>query len=92
MTEERRQDPRYDYECLVLIARGAEGFIGRMDNVSTTGCCITRPDDWSLPVGAEIRLYLLIDLRHVFSVTARVMWTSDHFIGFQYLERQDLPL
>ena len=90
--DERRRADRHEYDCLVLIARGADGFLGHIDNVSATGCCVTRPHDWSLINGAHIRLYLLIDERHVFSAEARVVWSSPQFVGFEYLEPQALPI
>lgn len=89
--EERRRAPRRDYDCLVLVAYGDEGFLGHVDNVSASGCCISRPEDWSLANGTEVRLFLLIDLRHVFCAAARVVWSSAQFVGFQYLEPQPLP-
>lgn len=89
--EERRRSPRQDYDCLVLIARDADGFVGHIDNVSANGCRVTRPHDWSLPIAAEVRLYLMIDERHVFSAEARVVWTDDQHVGFEYLEPQALP-
>lgn len=89
--EERRRAPRVDFECVVMIAHGNEGFVAHMENVSAVGCCTSRPEDWSLNIQTEVRLYLLIDLRHVFSAPARVAWTSDRFVGFEYLEPQPLP-
>ena len=89
--EERRNAPRHDYDCLVLIACGEDGFLGHIDNVSASGCCVTRPEDWALPDGTEVRLFLLIDQRHVFSAAAKVVWNSPRFVGFQYLEMQPLP-
>lgn len=89
--EERRRSPRQDYECPVLIARGVDGFIGHIDNVSATGCRVTRPHDWSLEDGTEVRLYLMIDARHVFGAEARVVWAGPQFVGFEYLEPQPLP-
>ena len=90
-THERRAAPRFEYDCPVLIAQDADGFIAQIENVSVTGCCTTRPLDWALALGAEVRLYLMVDMRHVHSVQARVMWCSEHFVGFQYLEQQPLP-
>ncbi len=90
--DERRHAQRQEYDCLVLIARGAEGFLGHIDNLSATGCCTTRPHDWSLSNGTQVRLYLMIDERHVFSAQARVVWASPQFVGFQYLEQQMLPI
>lgn len=89
--EERRRAPRHEYDCPVLIARDAEGFLGNIDNVSASGCCITRPHDWSLADGTQVWLYLMIDERHVFGAQARVVWTSPQFVGFEYLEPQPLP-
>jgi hypothetical protein len=89
--EERRRAPRHPYDCTVLIARGADGFLGQIDNVSSTGCRVTRPHDWSLADGTEVRLWLLIDDTHVFSAAARVVWTDPRFVGFAYLEAQPLP-
>lgn len=89
--EERRRAARQDYECLVLIAHGADGFLGHIDNVSASGCRTTRPHDWSLADGTDVRLYLMIDERHVFSAEARVVWTSPQFVGFEYFEAQPLP-
>lgn len=89
--EERRRAPRVDFECVVMIAHGTEGFVAHMENVSAVGCCTSRPEDWSLNIQTEVRLYLLIDLLHVFSAPARVAWTSDRFVGFEYLEPQPLP-
>ncbi len=90
--EERRRAPRVEFECVVMIAHGsADGFVAHMENVSAVGCCTTRPEDWSLSVDDDVRLYLLIDLRHVFSAPARVAWISDRFVGFEYLEPQRLP-
>ncbi len=89
---ERRKAPRQEYECVVLIAQGADGFIGNMENVSAVGCCTTRPADWALSVGADVRLYLLIDLSHVFSVEAKVAWANDRYLGFEYFEAQALPI
>lgn len=89
--EERRRAERRDYDCLVLIAHGAEGFLGHIDNVSATGCRTTRPHDWALGNGADVRLYLMIDESHVFSAEARVVWASTQFVGFEYLEPQPLP-
>jgi hypothetical protein len=89
--DERRRAPRHDYDCAVLIARGAEGFLGQIENVSATGCCVTRPHDWTLAVASEVILYLLIDGRHVFGAPARVVWANAHSIGFEYLEPQPLP-
>lgn len=88
---DRRNRPRYDYDCPVLVAHEAEGFIAHVENVSVTGCCCTRPLDWSVPLGTEVRLFLMVDMRHVHSVLARVMWCSEHFVGFQYVEQQPLP-
>jgi PilZ domain len=90
--DERRRADRHEYDCLVLIARGADGFLGHIDNVSATGCCVTRPHDWSLINGTHVRLYLMIDERHVFSVESRVVWCSPQFVGFEYLEPQALPI
>lgn len=90
--EDRRRAQRHDYDCLVLVARGAEGFLGHIDNVSASGCCITRPHDWSLGNGSDVRLYLMIDERHVFSAQARVVWASPEFVGLEYLEPQPLPI
>ena len=90
--DERRHAQRQEYDCLVLIARGAEGFLGHIDNLSATGCCTPRPHDWSLSNGTQVRLYLMIDERHVFSAQARVVWASPQFVGFQYLEPQMLPI
>ena len=90
--DERRHAQRQEYDCLVLIARGAEGFLGHIDNLSATGCCTTRPHDWSLTNGTQVRLYLMIDERHVFSAQARVVWASPQVVGFQYLEPQMLPI
>ncbi len=89
--EDRRRAPRIDFECVVMIAHGTDGFVARMENVSAVGCCTSRPEDWALSVDDQVRLYLLIDLRHVFSAPARVAWTSDRFVGFEYLEPQPLP-
>jgi PilZ domain len=89
--DDRRRAPRVDFECVVMIAHGTEGFVAQMENVSAVGCCTSRPDDWSLDVGEHVRLYLLIDLRHVFSAPARVAWASERFVGFEYLEPQPLP-
>jgi PilZ domain len=89
--EERRRAERHEYECLVLIAHGPDGFVGHIDNVSATGCRTTRPHDWSLANGTEVRLYLMIDERHVFSAEARAVWASTEFLGFEYLEPQPLP-
>lgn len=91
LAQDRRQAPRYDYDCPVLIAHEAEGFVAHIENVSVTGCCTTRPLDWSLSLGAVVRLFLMVDMRHVHSVLARVMWCSEHFVGFQYAEQQPLP-
>lgn len=91
-TDERRRAQRHEYECLVLIARGEEGFLGHIDNVSATGCCVTRPHDWSLGNGTQVRLYLMIDETHVFSAQASVVWSSPQFVGFAYLEPQTLPI
>jgi hypothetical protein len=89
--DERRRAPRVDFECVVMIAHGTDGFVGQMENVSAVGCCASRPEDWSLDIGDEVRLYLLIDLRHVFSAPARVAWSNAKFVGFEYLEPQPLP-
>ena len=90
--DERRRADRHESDCLVLIARSADGFLGHIDNVSATGCCVTRPHDWSLINGTLVRLYLMIDERHVFSAEARVVWSSPQFVGFAYLETQILPI
>ncbi len=76
---------------MVMIAHGAEGFVAQMENGSGVGCCTSRPEDWSLSVGEQVRLYLLIDMRHVFSAPARVAWASERFLGFEYLEPLPLP-
>jgi PilZ domain len=89
--DERRRAPRADFECVVMIAHGTDGFVGQIENVSAVGCCTSRPEDWSLEVGKEVRLYLLIDLRHVFSAPARVAWANARSVGFEYLEPQPLP-
>ncbi|MEQ1513577.1 MAG: PilZ domain-containing protein [Lysobacteraceae bacterium] len=89
--EERRRAERHEYDCLVLIAYGPDGFLGHIDNVSATGCRTTRPHDWALANGTEVRLYLMIDERHVFSAEARVVWANPQFLGFEYLEAQPLP-
>jgi hypothetical protein len=89
--KERRRAPRVEFECLVMIVRDRDGFVGQMENVSATGCCITRPEDWSLKIEEQVMLYLLIDMRHVFSASARVAWDSEQFVGFEYLEPQPLP-
>ncbi|NOT89892.1 MAG: PilZ domain-containing protein [Lysobacter sp.] len=89
--EERRRAERHEYDCLVLIAHGPDGFVGHIDNVSATGCRTTRPHDWALANGAEVRLYLMIDERYVFSAEARVVWASNEYLGFEYLEPQPLP-
>jgi hypothetical protein len=90
--QDRRRAPRIDFECVVMIAHGEDGFVGQMENVSAIGCCTTRPDDWTLEPDANVRLYLLIDLRHVFSAPARVAWVSERLVGFEYLEPQPLPV
>lgn len=89
--DERRRAPRVEFECVVMIAHGTDGFVAHMENVSAVGCCTSRPEDWSLNINDPVRLYLLIDMRHVFSAPARVAWTSDRFVGFEYLEPQPLP-
>jgi PilZ domain len=89
--EERRRAQRHEYDCQVLIANGIDGFVSHIENVSATGCCTTRPHDWSLDNGSEVVLYLMIDERHVFGAKARVVWTSAQFLGFEYLEPQPLP-
>lgn len=90
-TDERRGAQRHEYDCPVLIARNDDGFLGHIDNVSATGCRVTRPHDWSLDNGTEVRLYLMIDGSHVFGAQASVVWSSSEFIGFEYLEPQALP-
>lgn len=90
--DERRRADRHEYDCLVLIARGADGFLGHIDDVSATGCCVIRPYDWSLINGTHVWLYLMIDERHVFSAEARVVWSSPQFVGFEYLEPQALQI
>ncbi len=90
--DERRRADRHEYDCLVLITLGADGFIGHIDNVSATGCCVTRPHDWSLINGTQVLLYLMIDERYVFSAEARVVWSTPQFVGFEYLEPQALPV
>lgn len=91
MSQERRRSPRREYDCLVLIARDADGFVGHIDNVSADGCRVTRPHDWSLAVHTVVRLFLMIDERHVFSVEARVAWADAGHVGFEYLAPQPLP-
>ena len=91
ITEERRRASRQDYDCPVLIAHGAEGFLGQIDNVSASGCRVTRPHDWSLADGAQVWLYLMIDGRHVFGAQARAVWASAQFVGFEYLKPQAIP-
>lgn len=90
-TDERRRAERHEYDCLVLIAHGPDGFLGHIDNVSASGCRTTRPHDWALADGTEVRLYLMIDESYVFSAEARVVWASPQFLGFEYLELQPLP-
>lgn len=88
---ERRRTERREITCLVLIARERAAFLGHRDNVSTTGCCTSRPDDWSLPVHSRVMLYLLIDQSRVQSAPAQVAWANAEFVGFEYLEPQPLP-
>ncbi len=90
--DERRRAPRVEFECVVMIAHGTDGFVAQMENVSAVGCCTSLPEDWSLQVGDPVQLYLLIDLRHVFSVAAHVAWVSERFVGFEYREQQPLPV
>lgn len=88
---ERRRAERQDYACQVVIARDRAAFLGHMDDVSTTGCCTSRPDDWSLPVHARVMLYLLVDQNRVQAAPAEVAWANGEFVGFEYLEAQPLP-
>jgi len=76
---------------MVLIAKGTEAFLGDIENVSATGCCVTRPQDWALDNGSDVILYLLIDDAHVFGALARVVWANAQWIGFEYREPQPLP-
>ena len=89
--QERRRSPRTDYECVVLIDHGGSGFVGHIEDVSVSGCRVTRPEDWSLEDGALVRLFLLVDLRHAVSAEAKVVWTSEDHVGFEYLQPQSLP-
>ncbi len=89
--DERRKSPRTDYDCAVLIDHGGSGFIGHIEDVSATGCRVSRPEDWSLADGALVRLFLLVDMRHAVSADARVVWSSDDWVGFEYSQPQSLP-
>ena len=88
MTPEHRRAHRYSYQCQVVVATHDKSCITELDNLSKSGCCIRKPQDWNFSPNDVLNLYFIIDNDHVIDVEAMFVWDDGKKIGLQYLQAQ----
>jgi len=82
---ERRRTPRSPGQGQALIARGPQGFLVELVDLSKGGACVQRPRSWSFNIGDAVLLFVLAKPGPVLSVEARVVWFLDDEIGLQFI-------
>jgi len=92
MTLEQRRAHRYIYQCQVVVATNEKSCITELDNLSRSGCCIMKPEDWDFSPNDVLNLYFIIDNEHVVDAEAMFVWDDGNKIGLQYLQVQAVPI
>lgn len=92
MSLEQRREHRYIYQCQVVIATNEKSCITELENLSKSGCCVMKPEDWDFSPNDVLNLYFVIDGDHVIDVEAMFIWDDGYKIGLQYLQAQDVPI
>ncbi len=91
-TDDQRRALRYSYQCQVIVATSNKSCITQLENLSKTGCCIQKPDDWEFSPNDVLNLYFVIDNEHVIDAEAMLVWDDAKLIGLQYLQAQPIPI
>ena len=92
MSTEQRQAIRYSHECQVVVATGDKSCIAQLENLSESGCCIQKPEDWNFSPNDILNLYFVIDNEHIIDAEAMIVWEVSTHAGLQYLHAQAVPI
>lgn len=92
MTLEKRHSHRYHYPCQVVVATNEKSCITEIENLSKSGCCIRKPDDWDFSPNDVLNLYFILANDHVVDAEAMFIWDDGKTIGLQYLQAQAVPI
>jgi hypothetical protein len=92
MSTEQRQAIRYSHECQVVVATRDKSCVAQLENLSESGCCIQKPEDWNFSSNDILNLYFVIDNEHVVDAEAMIVWEVSTHAGLQYLHTQAVPI
>jgi hypothetical protein len=92
MSTEQRQAIRYSHECQVVVATRDKSCVAQLENLSESGCCIQKPEDWNFSSNDILNLYFVIDNEHIVDAEAMIVWEVSTHAGLQYLHAQAVPI
>ena len=80
----RLRHARMRIETTVLLNRGGDSYPTELEDISATGVRVRRPDNWNGGVGQTWVVDMIFGSNLHIHVDARVMRTSDDWIGLEY--------
>lgn len=86
---EKRRFPRVELNSTVLIAATRGGYLAEVHDVSLGGARVSRPLEWSHPLGEAFRLFFIFDQDTVIELTGDLIRQTDTDLAFLFDAGQD---